>query len=240
MRVLLPEPGDLEDLHTHYAAGWLDRGGIRGCMLASVDGAVAVAGRSRRLQTPGDTRVYAALRDLADVVVVGSATARLEGYRPARLSADRRARRRALGLAETLPIAVVSRSLRLDTAGPLFADPAHRPLVLTAGVPAPAGLAEVADIVRCGSDRIDWAAVRRELAGRGWRRVLAEGGPTVLADLARSGGLDELCLSISPLLAGPGAERILAGPAWDRDPLPLRLAAALEEDGALFLRYTRR
>ena len=46
-----------------------------------------------------------------------------------------------------------------------------------------------------------------------------------------------LGLSITPLLTGPGARRIVMGTPWPGDPLPLRLAGLLEEDGALFCRY---
>jgi riboflavin biosynthesis pyrimidine reductase len=85
------------------------------------------------------------------------------------------------------------------------------------------------------------------LAVRGLPQVLCEGGPTLLAALAASGALDELCLTLSPVLAGPGPVRVLssplagsAGPA-DQDALfpaqRLRLAQLLEEDGTLFARY---
>ena len=59
------------------------------------------------------------------------------------------------------------------------------------------------------------------LAERGHRRMLAEGGPHLLAQLLEAGLLDELCLTIGPLMAGPGAPRIVAGtPA--RAPSPRR------------------
>jgi riboflavin biosynthesis pyrimidine reductase len=84
---------------------------------------------------------------------------------------------------------------------------------------------------------VEPARVRAALAERGLRRVLSEGGPTVLAAFAAAGELDELCLSLTPLLAGPVAPRILSGPAWTGGTLPLALTGLLEEDGALFLRY---
>jgi hypothetical protein len=54
--------------------------------------------------------------------------------------------------------------------------------------------------------------------------------------LARS--VDELCLSVSPMLAGPGGPRIVGGDAWPESFLPqLRLTGLLLEDDALFCRY---
>ena len=59
----------------------------------------------------------------------------------------------------------------------------------------------------------------------------------LLAGLVAAGLLDELCLTIGPLMAGPGASRIVAGPGARA--LPLRLAHVLEDQGFLLCRYTR-
>jgi len=243
MRALLPEPVPDVDVHEFYATGWVDRGGLRVDFVTAVDGAAHAAGRSAGLQTPGDNRVFAAQRDLADGVLVGAGTAVAEGYRAVRLTEQRLAQRRRFGLGDVLPIAVVSRHLNLDPTLALFteAGPAARTVVVTsAAAPAErrAALAEVADVLVCGEDAVDLAQARRELEARGWRRILAEGGPTLFADLVAAGVVDELCLSLTPFLVGPGPiTRILAGPdAWP-ELERLELAGALEEDGALFLRY---
>ncbi|MBE7190620.1 dihydrofolate reductase family protein, partial [Jatrophihabitans endophyticus] len=78
---------------------------------------------------------------------------------------------------------------------------------------------------------------RAVLEERGHTRILAEGGPSVFADLAADGVVDELCLSISPMLIGPGPGRITAGHEWATSPLPLSLVGLLEDEGALFARY---
>lgn len=241
MRALLPEPQDDVDVHAFYAADWLDTGGVRADFVCSVDGAVSAAGVSRGLQTPGDNRVFAALRDLADVVLVGSGTALAEGYGAVRPVERRQDVRQRYGLAPALPIAVMSRSLALDPGSALFAteQPAARTLVLTCTAAAAErrrALAAVADVVDCGADTVEPSLVRTALFQRGLHRIVCEGGPTVLAQFAAAGALDELCLSISPLLAGPGAGRITAGDSWPAA-ASLRLTGLLEEDGALFCRY---
>jgi riboflavin biosynthesis pyrimidine reductase len=167
---------------------------------------------------------------------------RTEGYAPISLSARRAGIRRDLGLAEHLPTAVVSRSLRLDPDAPLFAAaPAGaRTIVLTcaAGDPAVrAALEPVADVVVCGEHVVDLPAARAALQERGLTRILSEGGPTQVAQLARDGVVAELCLSVTPMLTGPGARRIVAGELWSGEPIGLRLTGLLEEDGALFCRY---
>jgi riboflavin biosynthesis pyrimidine reductase len=243
MRALLPEAADEVDLHRSYSRHWLDVGGVRANFVSSVDGAVTVAGLSRGLQTPGDNQVFAVLRDLADAVLVGAGTARLEGYAVVELSARRRAIRTQFGLDAALPTVVVSHSLQLDPSTPLFADHGPRTIVITraaADQSVRAQLDAVADVVVCGDEVVDLGAARLALADRGLTRLLCEGGPTLFADLAQAGLVDELCLTVSPQLAGPGAGRIMAGPSWPLDMAgrsPLRLEALLEEDEALFCRY---
>ena len=243
MRALLPEPVEDVDVHRFYASDWVDRGGLRVDFVTAVDGAAHAAGRSAALQTAGDNRVFAAQRDLADGVLVGAGTAVAEGYRGVRLTERRLAERQRFGLGNVLPIAVVSRRLTLDPALPLFTEavPEARTVVVTcAAAPAAqrAALAEVADVLVCGEENVDLAHARRELETRGWRRILAEGGPTLFADLVSAGAVDELCLSLTPFLVGPGTiTRILAGPGAWPELEPLQLVGVLEEDGALFLRY---
>jgi riboflavin biosynthesis pyrimidine reductase len=66
--------------------------------------------------------------------------------------------------------------------------------------------------------------------------VLCEGGPHLLGDLAAADLLDELCLSLSPTLAGPGASRIIAGQPLEARRMKLAHVLA-GDDGFLFSRY---
>lgn len=242
MRRLLPAPITEEvDLDAAY---WVDDPGrqyVRGVMVASADGAAQADGRAAGLSGPADVRLFALLRAHADVLLVGAGTVRAEGYGGDRPSPDRRSWRTDRGLTEVPVIAVVTRSCALDPAGPLFTDTVARPLVLTcAAAPAErvAGLAGRADVIRVGDQDVDIALALDELAGRGLRRVSCEGGPTLLAQVTAARRLDELSLTLSPLLLAGPAPRILAGPLLDVA-ARLRLAQVIEEDGMLFLRYLR-
>lgn len=239
MRALLPDAVDDPDLHAVYAADWAAGAGVRVNMISSADGAATSSGLSAGLQTPGDNRVFAVLRDLADVVLVGAATAMAEHYRPVTPTAARTSARARFGLAPELPIALASRSLHVTRDSALFGDPARRPLIYTCEASDPGlrrSLADVAEVIVCGGEDLDLLAVRADLATRGLRRVLCEGGPTLFGAMASAAVVDELCLSTSPQLAGPGALRIIHGAAW-ADSIGLRLHTVLEEDGALFARY---
>lgn len=233
---------DDPDVHACYAEGWLDRGGLRVNFVASVDGAATVEGLSRGLQTHGDNRVFAVLRDLADVVLVGAGTVREERYGALHQSDRRHVIREAYGFAPTLPLAVVSRSLRLDPDAALFTKADARTIVITCESSAPPArelLAERADLIVTGGPEVDLRAALDALRDRGHRRVLSEGGPTLFANLADAGLVDEVCLSVTPMLAGPEAQRIVDGVPWAHPPVRLRLGGLLEEDGALFCRYVR-
>ncbi|HZC70963.1 MAG TPA: pyrimidine reductase family protein [Jatrophihabitans sp.] len=242
MRALLPTQADDVDLHAFYAADWLDSGGLRVNFVSSVDGAAQAFGKSAGLQTAGDNAVFGALRDLADVIVAGAGTVTIEGYQAVVVSDERAETRRNLGLRDTLPTAVISRSLRLDPASGLFTDaPAQaRTIVLTCEA-APAqrrvALEQVADVAVCGGEMVDLTLARAALEERGLTRILSEGGPTAFAQLADAGVVDELCLSFTPMLIGPGPGRITAGSDLWGQQVGLRLVGLLEEDGALFLRY---
>ncbi|HEY2203551.1 MAG TPA: pyrimidine reductase family protein [Pseudonocardia sp.] len=211
----------------------LDRPYLRVNFVAAADGAVAVAGRSGGLSSAADRRVFGLLRELAEVVVVGAQTARAENYRGARKPS------RVTGRPPT--IAVVTASGRLDPAAPLFTDTAVPPLVVAAAGADRAALDRLvgagAEVAVLDGDRVGPAALVAELDRRGFRRVLCEGGPGLFGDLIAADAVDELCLTVAPLLAGGTAGRIARGP--DGESRGMRLAGALAEEGALLLRYLR-
>ena len=241
MRQLLPDPVDAPELHEVYGREWTERGGVRVNFVASLDGAVSVNGLSAPLQTPGDNAVFAALRDLADVVLVGRGTIAAEGYGVLTIDARRAAARRRHGFAADLPLAIVTRGLDLDPADKVFdtAPGAPRTMVVTcANAPAHrrAALRDRADVILAGQDTVDLAVARTALEERGLRRILSEGGPGLLTTLLAASVADELCLTVTPLLAGPGPGRIVSGRPLAA-PVAGRITSLLEEDGALFYRF---
>ncbi len=244
LRQLFPVCADEPDLATLYA--YPDGQWLRANMVSSADGAASLDGASAPLSSDTDRQVFALLRALSDVVLVGAATARTEHYKPARPPREpwRDLRR---GRTLTPPIAVITARLDLDPGSPLVAaaPPDARTIVITtARAPADrrAELARHADIIVAGDEVVDLKAAVGALVGRGHRRMLAEGGPHLLAQLVEAGLMDELCLTIGPLLAGPGASRIVAGApgTGPAAPMPLTLAHVLADNGFLLLRYTRR
>ena len=248
MRILLPaDAGTAVDLEAAYRYPALqpNEPWLRANMISSVDGAaVDLRGGSRGLSGPADRRVLSALRRLADVIVVGAGTVRADpaAYRPVRPSPAVRQRRLAAGQAEAPLIAIVSASLDLDLSSEPFRD--GRPLLVTAtGAPSDwrTHAREVAEVVVGGAGRrVDLAMMVHELVDRGLPRMLCEGGPRLLGAISAAGLLDDLCLTVSPELAGPDERsRILTGAESGSAAQPLELAHVLEDDGFLFARYVR-
>lgn len=211
-------------------------------MVGGLDGSAAIAGRVGALSTGPDAALFRGMRQIADVVLVGAETVRREGYGPVRLSAEAQEARLAEGRAANPPLAIVSRSLELPWESRAFTDaPADaRTVVVTcAGADAErvARAREVADVVIAGDDRVEPARAMAELAALGHGVVLCEGGPRWLGEVVAANLLDELLLSISPVMGG--------------DPLPVSVTPAgaplrrfalrqvLREDDTLFLRFER-
>ena len=239
MQLLLPQVRPLEwrDLLDLYGS---DDGPHEGALLRagfvlSADGGAAVAGSSRGLQSPADQAVFAALRAVSDAVVVGAGTARSEGYRPVGVRPAGRHWRSTHGRAPSPTLVLVSRSLALDPADPCFGGPA---VVVTCGAADAArraALEAVADVVVAGDDEVDLPAAVGALRERGLRRLLCEGGPTLLTGLLRAGLVDELCLTTSPVLLG-AAPALLGQPL--AAPLGLRLVHLVDGgDGSLLTRW---
>jgi len=237
---LYPEPGPA-DLATIYRPGtgrYRDRH-VRVNMIASVDGGTALGGVSGSLGGPADRLLFMTLRSYADLILVGAGTVRAERYGPARLDEQDRQQRVARGQLPVPAIAVVTQRVNLDWASSFFSDAEVKPVIVTAAassgkVPNDAP----ADVVLAGSDQVDIRAALDQLASRGFRNVLVEGGPTINADLAARDAVDELCLTVAPVLVGGSSSRIVKG-ADDNPVLRLQLASVVTAGGYLFLRYRR-
>lgn len=233
----------LDRLADAYAYPRTDGPWLRANMVSSLDGAGQHEGRSQPLSSDTDMRIFGTLRALADAVVVGAETVRLEGYRPARARAEFAERRKAAGQGPAPVIAVVTASLDLDFSLPLFTAPLVPTLILTGAAADPdrvrAAERAGAEVVVAGDGpgvEPEWAV--QALADRGLLRLLTEGGPRLLGQFVAAGVLDELCLTVSPTLTAGDAQRIAGGPAV-KVPQRFTPTSVLEDAGFLYTRYRR-
>lgn len=205
-----------DDLVALYSPSDRGRPLLRVNFITSLDGSATFAGLSGELGGPADKQVFSILRRLSDVIVVGAGTVRAEGYGDIRLGKASVDWRTAAGLPTQPTLAIVSGRLDLDALSALFAKASVRPIVLTCSSADPerrARLAEVADVVDCGTTTVEPALLVSALTDRGFRQLLCEGGPSLFGDLIRADVVDELCLTIAPALEGGEGPRISHGSA---------------------------
>ncbi len=227
---------ELYDAYAPPEEDWL-----RVNFVASADGAATLEGLSGPLSGEADKRVFKVLRARCDVLLAGSGTVLAEGYGPLELSPERVNWRLERGLPEVPVMAVASRSSRLDPAAALFTRARRRPVVVCAADAAMGhveAMREVADVIAVGHGEIDYRAAIAVLRERGLRQILCEGGARVLGELIAADLVDELCLTVSPLLVGAGPIRLAEGRASEAA-RPLRLRHVIEAEGNLVLRYLR-
>jgi riboflavin-specific deaminase-like protein len=243
LRRLHPDPAELtpEEATTGLGLGELapaDRPYLVLNMVATLDGRIAIDGRSGPIGDEADREIFHGLRTQADAVMVGAGTLRTERYGRIVRRPDRRDRRVAEGL-DADPLAIcVSARLRLPPDLPLLQDPDSRVAVLTASLDElPDGPAEVVYLRGEPGAELTLAPLLRKLRSEhGVRSILCEGGPSLNESLIREGLVDELFLSVAPKLAGGEPLTMLTGDPLG-EPLTLELVTLLEHDGHLFARY---
>ncbi len=215
MRVLLGEDTDLPELYAAPDQPWL-----RVNMVSTVDGAATGDdGTSRSINNGVDKMVFDLLRELADALVVGAGTIRIEGYAVGRK-----------------PLVVVSRSGSVPPTQ-REAEPGKVLMATVATAPYVDEAREILgkdNVLVLGSHRVDLARMKDELVLRGFRHLLSEGGPHLLRDLLDQGVADELDATLVPRIIGGSHRRITDGPPVD---LPLRLTTLVEHDGTLLARW---
>jgi len=231
---------DDDQLAECYAVDDRGRQAVRVNFVASIDGAATDQGLSAGLSGQADKRVFDLLRRLSDVILVGAGTVRAEGYGAMQLDQASVRLRRASGLTDQPVFAIVSGTLELNPDSAVFTKAPVKPIVVTIGASSHVkkeAFSRVADVVVCGEETLDVCVMLDAFAKRGLRQVLCEGGPTLFGTLLCADRVDELCLTISPLIEAGDAHRIVVG--MPENVRRMMLHHVLVSDGTLMLRYLR-
>lgn len=232
-------PASNDQLLQQYAVG--PGPVVRANFVTTLDGhATGGDGRSGSINSRADKQVFDVLRALADVVVVGAGTIRAEGYGRLRTEDARLlAARREAGRSDHPVLAVVTASGDLPDKVMEEDAEAGALLVLCADVVAPELSQRCGPdaVIPCGTDLVEATRAVSALHERGLSQVLTEGGPHLLGGWVQAGVLDELCLTVRPVLVGGTGPRILEAAGLSQEVGGFDLVHALAIDGDLMLRY---
>ncbi|WP_170201680.1 RibD family protein [Actinocorallia herbida] len=209
---------------------------------ASVDGYIDDASPERlRLSNEADFDRVDAARAEVDAILVGATTIRRDDPSLLVRSPERRAARAARGLPENLVKVTLTASGGLDPQARFFTTGAEPKLVYTTDQAAKELRAEldgVAEVVALG-EKADLAALLADLAARGVRRLMVEGGGGVHTGFLTADLVDEIHLAIAPFFLGdPDAPRFTHPGLFPQSPSrPMRLAETSALGDVAFLRY---
>jgi riboflavin biosynthesis pyrimidine reductase len=224
----------LADVRPHERAP-ADRPFVFVAMIATVDGRAARDGSSAALGGEADLEMLLELRALADAVLIGTGTLAAEGYDRLIRAPERRARRRAAGLAEDPLAVLLTRGFHVPWEAGLFQAPEQPVLIGTGAGGAAADVPAPVEVVQLPEPTP--AALLAELRARGVRSLLCESGPTLHGALQAAGLVDELFLTVAPLLTGDDEEPPIVAGGRLPEPIGMELIWALRHGSELFLRY---
>ena len=201
---------------------------------------------------PSDRFLMGLLRACADAVLIGAGTLRATpghhwtaSHVAPQFAESFAALRRSLGRSPEPRLVVMTAHGHIDASHVALRDGA---IVLTSEAGAKNLVGVLPDgsevTVVGGGEEVDAVRALEELRGRGLNVVLTEGGPTVMGHLLGAGVLDEMFLTMSPVVAGRGAEERL-GMVQGIELLPdratwSRLLSARRHGDYLYLRYSVR
>ena len=207
---------------------------VRTNMVSTLTGSATMNHVSEDMGNDTDGQLFAALRNWADVVLVGAQTVRAEDYSGVEPNGDG---------SRPAPIAVPSRSLEFDVTSDFFTTP---PIIL---VPHSSRddqelakrIATIestgAEICDAGEGTVqDYISVLKD---RGFKRVLCEGGPGMIGQLVDIDAIDQMYLTLDPHLS-TGVETPMATFQGEHSHHRMQLEnVAADHDGTVFLRYSR-
>jgi 5-amino-6-(5-phosphoribosylamino)uracil reductase len=205
-------------------------------MVVSLDGKIAVEGRSHGLSTPLDRQIFHFLRATAQVILVGAGTARTENYRAPQLSRELELLRQRLGMVRPLRIIIAS-----NQRAPGWTPSTRATATTVSAVPARAQSARE-------QTPFDYRQIPPSIDGEGLADllevdpdhpggILCEGGPTLFGNLLDRGLVDEFCMTLRHLVVGASSPPLVDQKLTT--PIEFNLAAHITSEQATFLRLIK-
>lgn len=241
MQIVAPLPEKvLADSEITELYPWPNRPWIRANMVQTLDGGVIDENnKTLNLSTDSDKKIFRFLRQLSDVILVGSKTAQSAPYLDIKINSQNQEIRKKLRLAKKPRLAVVSNNLSFTKEWLKARNDEEQPIIYTSQssetkIRPFIGLAE---FVYCGQKEVDLKSVKQDLVRRSFKRILCEGGPTLLHGLLNTNLLDELDLSIVAKFSESSSVTSLINGSSFKTPIHFKPVHVLQENNTVFLRY---
>lgn len=229
---------DISQLPDFYS--WPEKPWIRANMVQTLDGTVQDAlGSTELITNEVDRSLFKTLRQLSDVVIVGSKTALVNKYQDIKLTEQNKEFRKKLRLPPIPRLAIITNYLNLESS--FFAKWQDKlpPLIYTHNENQLAAekYKNVAEIVFCGKNQVDLKAVKKDLIQKSFKRILCEGGPTLLNSMFQNNLIDELDLTIQVKLSNTIDPLKLAQGPLLKPSVVLKPIQVIQHEKTLLLRY---
>jgi len=229
---------DISQLPDFYS--WPEKPWIRANMVQTLDGSVQDAlGSTELITNEVDKSLFRTLRQLSDVVIVGSKTALKNKYQDIKINEQNKELRKKLRLSLNPRLAIVSNHLNLESS--FFANWQDKlpPLVYThkENQLAVEKYKNLAEFVYCGNNQVDLKIVKKDLIQKSFKRILCEGGPTLLNSMFQNNIIDELDLTIQVKLSNTIDPLKLAQGPLLKPSFTLKPIQVIQHEKTLLLRY---
>lgn len=221
------------DLHEKYPRPKIpdNRPWVRANFATAMNGVIAVDGKSKEVSGSADRYVFGFLRSQCDSILVGASTALKENYSvPSSTGSN----------GKPPQLIVATNSLKIP-ANANFLSEERRPIIITSemSMDKQSGLVKqletVAQIIPIGKEEINFNLILAQLRQQGFLLTLFEGGPALFSSLLIQHIVNELCLTIAPLL-GKGEPTGIAN-IGDSESIKLSLESSFQIDDFVFCRY---
>jgi 5-amino-6-(5-phosphoribosylamino)uracil reductase len=229
------DKSQLSDLYS-----WPEKPWLRANMVQTLDGSVLdSSGSTDSITNDIDKDVFRVLRQLSDVIIVGSKTAITNKYQDIKVNEQNKEIRKKLKLKSIPRLAIITNNFNLDNNFFTNWKDLAPPLIYTheSNQKYEENFKNFAEFNYCGKSEVDLKKVKKDLIQKSFKRLLCEGGPTLLNSMFQKNLIDELALTLQVKLShASNLLKIVQGPLLEPF-INLNPYQVIQHEKTLLLRY---
>ncbi len=241
MLLIAPKPEKIVDFSQIPGLySWPEKVWFRANMVQTLDGSIIDSqGKIESITNDVDKIVFRTLRQLSDVIIIGSNTAMKNQYEDIKISESNQEIRKKLKLQLKPRLAIVSNNLNISQDFLKNWKESEQPIIYThkQNESKVNNLIKDAEIFYCGQREINLRKVKQDLVSRSFKRILCEGGSQLLSSMFKANLIDELDLTLQVKLSQvKNALKITQGHLFN-PAIELKPIQVIQHERTLLLRY---